>query len=86
MSKDMMLQMFKRQDADSDGKLSGDEIPERMKQMVSRVDADGDGSIDEKEMSEAAARFEERGGLRGVRGEQEGKDGSGVVPKRPPVE
>ncbi|MBL8818153.1 MAG: hypothetical protein JNL58_19150 [Planctomyces sp.] len=86
MSKDMMLQMFKRQDADGDGMLSGDEIPERMKQMVSRLDSDGDGSISEKEMSEAAARFEERGGLRGVRGENEGKDGSGVRPKRPPVE
>lgn len=86
MSKEMMQQMFKRQDADGDGKLSGDEIPERMKQLVSRADQDGDGALSESEIQSAMSRFQERGGLRGVRGENEGKDGSGVQPKRPPVE
>ncbi len=65
MSKEMMQQMFKRQDADGDGKLSGDEIPERMKQLVSRADQDGDGALSESELETDMSRFQERGGLRG---------------------
>lgn len=83
-SKEMMARMFEQRDADKDGKLSGDEIPERMRENVARIDEDGDGAIDKSEIEKAMTRMGERAGqLRGVRGD---RDGSGVRPKRPPVE
>jgi len=36
---------FERMDVNSDGKLSGDEIPERMRERVPAMDTDGDGSV-----------------------------------------
>ena len=37
--------MFKRNDADGDGKLSGDEIPERMRDGLVEIDTDTDGAV-----------------------------------------
>jgi hypothetical protein len=41
---------LKALDKDSDGKLSLEEAPERMKESFSKIDADGDGFIDAKEL------------------------------------
>ena len=82
--KEMMARMFDQRDADKDGKLSGDEIPERMRENVSRMDENGDGAIDKSEMEKAMARMGDR--ARQGRGAKGDRDGSGVKPKRPPVE
>lgn len=84
MGKEMIARMFEQRDADKDGKLSGDEIPERMKENVSRVDEDGDGAIDQAEIEKALARMGERAGQ--GRGTKNDKNGVGVKPKRPPEE
>lgn len=82
-TREMMSRMFQQRDADGNGKLSGDEIPERLRANADRVDENGDGGIDSAEMIKAMTRMSERFG---VRDGQNGKDGSGVRPKRPPQE
>lgn len=47
--------MFKEWDKDADGKLSGEEIPERMREGIAETDTDGDQSIS---LDELKARFE----------------------------
>jgi Ca2+-binding EF-hand superfamily protein len=37
--------MFKNQDKDGDGKLTGDEIPQFLKARIDSIDTDKDGSI-----------------------------------------
>ena len=37
--------LFKQMDRDRDGKLSGDEIPERLRSRLKAIDTDGDGSL-----------------------------------------
>lgn len=44
--------MFKQWDADGDGKLAGDEIPERMKQNIDAIDKDKDGAVTLEEFQE----------------------------------
>ncbi len=76
----MMGKMFEKSDANGDGKLSGDEIPERMRDKMGMIDKDGDGAITKAEFAVMAARMEEGAGKR------PGKDsnaGGGVKPKRP---
>ena len=51
--------LFDDRDANDDGKLSGDEIPEQMKTRLDRIDSDGDGSVSRKEF---AAMMRARGG------------------------
>jgi len=83
-SREMIARMFEQRDANKDGKLSGDEIPERMRENLSRMDENGDGAIDKSEIEKAMARMGERiGQQRGGKGD---RDGSGVRPNRPPVE
>jgi Ca2+-binding EF-hand superfamily protein len=84
---EMMTRMFEARDTDKDGKLSGDEIPERMRENVSRVDTNGDGAIDREEMQKAMARMAEQGGQqRGNRPNRGTEGGEGVKPKRPTEE
>ncbi len=78
---EMMARMFDSQDTNKDGKLTGDEIPERMRERVTQIDEDGDGAISRTEMQRVMARMS--GGKGGDRPGQGGKDGSGVRPKRP---
>lgn len=76
----MMGQMFERSDANKDGKLTGDEIPERMRDRLNMIDKDGDGAITKAEFVAMVSRMEDAGGKR------PGKDGNtsgGVKPKRP---
>ncbi len=49
--------MFKQQDADADGKLTGDEIPERIQQNIKVFDQDGDGAVTMEEMQAAIEAF-----------------------------
>ena len=49
-----------RMDANGDGKLQKDELPERMQQMFDRLDTNGDGALDGEEI-----RAMRRGGGRG---------------------
>lgn len=58
------MEMFARQDADKDGKLTGDEIPAQMRQFLQRIDTDSDGSVSKEEI-EAMGRGGRRGGGRG---------------------
>lgn len=83
-------QWFKDQDKNSDGKLSGDEISERMRDRVGDIDTDKDGAISMEELRSGRGRmFGGRGAGRGGRGGR----GGGVEgparperPKRPPLE
>lgn len=54
---DRMMQMIKRMDANNDGKITKDEMPERMARFFDRLDEDGNGVIDEKEIKAAAGRM-----------------------------
>ena len=76
----MMIRMFEASDKNKDGKLSGDEIPERMKERVSKMDQDGDGAISREEMKRATEMMEQRGDRPG-RGNEDA--GGAVKPKRP---
>ncbi|MFT5130630.1 MAG: Ca2+-binding EF-hand superfamily protein [Rhodothermales bacterium] len=87
--KDRMMNL----DANKDGKLAGDEIPEQMRErMLERADSNGDGVLDAEELEKMAASFQRGGDRRG--GEQgktkgKGKDqdkGGGERPQRPAFE
>lgn len=67
---------FADRDADGDGKLSGDEIPERMQERVEELDTDGDGSISKEEF-DAAGPPAGRGGRGGRGGPGGGAPGGG---------
>ncbi|NNE01102.1 MAG: hypothetical protein HKN47_27620 [Pirellulaceae bacterium] len=56
---------FAEQDADSDGKLTGDEISGRMASRVAQIDKDGDGSISKEEMDASIQSMRERFGRGG---------------------
>ncbi len=64
-------------DKNKDGKVTREELPERMQRILDRADTNEDGAIDKSEakaMSEASGR----GGRRGAAG------GATERPKRPP--
>ena len=67
---------FERLDANKDGKLTKDELPERATERIMQADADGDGIVTKAEF--AAAR-EKMGGQRGEgQGEGGGRDQRGA--------
>ncbi len=53
---------FQSQDADGDGKLTGDEISERMRDSLSEIDKDGDGAVSLEEFQERMRNRFGRGG------------------------
>ena len=59
--------MFANMDTDKDGKLAGDEIPERMRSQVSNIDSDSDGAISKSEFSAAMKLLRQGGGGGGGR-------------------
>lgn len=75
-------ELIKENDKNDDGKLSGEEIPERMKNFVDRIDEDKDGAISLDELKAARERMQRRGGGRG--GPGRGGPGSGAPGKRGP--
>lgn len=90
---EFMIRMFTERDANKDGMLSGDEIPEQMAARLDRLDANGDGAVSREEVKEAANRIREAGagGSRPQRGsagaatrpEGRGPRPGGEVPRRP---
>lgn len=51
--------IFAARDANKDGKLSGDEIPQHMRSQVAAVDADGDGAVSITELEASFRRLRE---------------------------
>ena len=49
-------------DTNGDGRLTVDEMPERLHQRFQHMDTNGDGALDENEIRAAAARMRRRGG------------------------
>ena len=49
--------MFERLDRNNNGKLSADEIPERLRQSIRRADRNNDGEISADEWKNAADRL-----------------------------
>jgi collagen type III alpha len=56
-----LMERFASMDKNADGKLSKDEMPERMQAMFDRLDANSDGAVDKEELGALAER------LRGAR-------------------
>jgi Ca2+-binding EF-hand superfamily protein len=96
MGAEFLARMFEQQDANNDGFLSGDEIPERMQGILARIDKDGDGKISKEELQQIQPGMMERlrdgfgagaGGRRGAGGAGGGAgggEGDGPVrPRRP---
>lgn len=52
-----MMDRMRRMDADGDGKIQKDEVPDRLLPMFERLDSNRDDAIDEKELAEAAERM-----------------------------
>ena len=86
----MFAKLFEKRDANNDGKLSKDEMPEQMAARLEMIDADGDGSVSKSEMEAMASKMRERGGRRGPGGERRGPGGGdrpgGDRPQRPEAE
>ena len=76
-----MLRMFESRDANDDGKLSGDEIPEPMRGRMERIDQNGDGAISREEVERAAEMFRDRAGGPGAGGPGAGGPGAGRGPR-----
>lgn len=72
-----MIERMMSNDKNSDGKLSKDELPERLQTMFDRVDGNTDGFLDKSELEKMGSG---RGG-EGGRGGQGG--GAGQRPRRP---
>ena len=77
-----MVEQMMARDANDDGKLSGDEIPERMRRGMDRIDTNGDGALDEAEIKALAERFGQGQGRGQGRGRGRG-EGGGDRPDRP---
>lgn len=80
---DRFIERMMSYDENEDGKLSKDELPERLaERMFDRLDADGDGLLDDNEMKAFATQRTEagagRGGRRGRQGR--GRGGFGGAP------
>lgn len=69
-----------RFDENKDGKVTKEEVPERLRSFFSRMDPNGDGVIDAKEIEERQSRSREASGEsrsgRGGRGDRSGESGS----------
>ena len=50
-------EIFNRMDANKDGKLSRDELPERIRENFARIDANGDGSVSVEEFAQIGRQF-----------------------------
>jgi hypothetical protein len=72
--------MFAERDADGDGKLTGEEISDRMRENLEAIDTDSDGSVSKEELLARMSQFGGRGGQGGPGGEGEGRR------QRPPLE
>ena len=79
----MFIERMMERDENEDGKLSADELPERMaERMFERWDKNDDGFIDEEELTAMAKS--RGGGMRSERGERGGRGSGpeGTAPRR----
>ena len=76
---------FRRQDADGDGKLTGDEISGRVRDALDQVDGDGDGAVTEEEYLAAMRQMFRRRGPAGGRGRGNPGNAKPPRPQRPPL-
>jgi Ca2+-binding EF-hand superfamily protein len=83
---DFVGQMMNRMDADKDGKLTGDEVPEFLRGRLTEIDTNGDGGLDKAEMEAMASRMRERGGAGGGGPGGPGGFRGGRRGDRPPLE
>jgi collagen type III alpha len=72
-------------DKNGDGKLSREELPDRMQQNMERLDTNGDGFVDKAELEVMANRFRGQGGPGGPGGRRPGGEPSDR-PSRPPAD
>lgn len=81
--------LFERRDANSDDKLTGDEIPEPMRDRMQGIDTNNDDAISREELTTAMRRFGEAGrggGRENMRGNgRPDAEAGGRTPKRPPA-
>lgn len=83
---DFVERMMKN-DKNKDGKLTKDELPERMQPMFDRIDTNKDKEVDKTELTKMSEQFNSRNRLRGGdRGNRGGRDSDSNRPKRPESE
>lgn len=80
---DDMLARVLSFDKNEDGKLTKDEIPERMQGMLTRGDTNEDGALDKEELAKIAASFQGRGEGRRPEGDRPEGRGPGGSDGRP---
>ncbi len=82
--------MLQRLDANNDGKIVKDEVPERMSRMFERLDANEDGVIDAAEIEQAGERMRSARGERSESGERPARrpsqDPDEATPSEAPTE
>ncbi len=78
--------IFDDRDANKDGKLSGDEIPEQMAGRLAQIDSDKDGTVSRKELETSMSRLRGQGRPGGDGGRGRGDDAGGQRPRRPEAE
>ncbi|WP_417734543.1 hypothetical protein [Rosistilla oblonga] len=84
---EQFVERIMKLDKDGDGKLSGEELPERMRAMLSRADVDGDDALSKEELMKMAERRGRQGGGEGRRRpDGEKPTEGGERPRRPPAE
>ena len=62
-----IVERIMSRDENGDGKVSKDEMPERMQRILERADSNNDGAIDQAEAESFAERMRQRDGRRGKR-------------------
>ena len=67
--------IFKRVDANGDGKISMDEAPDRMKQGFTRLDTNGDGLIDSTEQQALLQKMSQQFGGQKGQGQKSSRGG-----------
>ena len=83
---------FQRRDANGDGKLAGEEIPERLRRNLEEIDADRDGAVTLAEYRDGMSRMFRRRRSRGPGREESGfgrrdrREGRPERPQRPELE
>ncbi|MBI2479857.1 MAG: hypothetical protein HYV60_14855 [Planctomycetia bacterium] len=74
---DEMLSRVLSFDKNDDGKITKDELPERMQGLIDRGDSNDDGALDKVELAKIAASFQGQGQGRGPGAPDAGPDGRG---------
>lgn len=65
---DDLVERVMKHDKNGDGKVTREELPERMHQLIEQGDANKDGALDKEELKKLAAKLGQEGPPRGPRG------------------